>query len=80
MATRKAAEPAKTPTRATSSTTRPRRARDSRSRDIIVAAADRVVEREGLDRLTFQVIGQELAPTRPRSTGTSATRTSCSSP
>ncbi|MFS6530325.1 helix-turn-helix domain-containing protein [Microbacterium aurugineum] len=60
MATRKAAEPAKTPTRATSSTTRPRRARDSLSRDIIVAAADRVVEREGLDRLTFQAIGEEL--------------------
>jgi AcrR family transcriptional regulator len=39
---------------------RPRRARDSLSRDIIVAAADAVVQREGLDRLTFQAIGEEL--------------------
>ena len=60
MATRKAADPAKTPARAKSTTARPRRARDSLSRDIIVAAADRVVEREGLDRLTFQAIGEEL--------------------
>jgi AcrR family transcriptional regulator len=61
MATRKSAESAKTPARAKSTTTaRPRRARDSLSRDIIVAAADRVVERDGLDRLTFQAIGEEL--------------------
>ena len=60
MATRKAADPAKTPARAKSTTARPRRARDSLSREIIVAAADRVVEREGLDRLTFQAIGEEL--------------------
>ncbi|MFJ6533492.1 TetR/AcrR family transcriptional regulator [Microbacterium sp. NPDC091662] len=61
MATRKTAESAKTPARAKSTTTaRPRRARDSLSREIIVAAADRVVEREGLDRLTFQAIGEEL--------------------
>jgi AcrR family transcriptional regulator len=39
---------------------RPRRARDSLSREIIVAAADAVVQREGLDRLTFQAIGEEL--------------------
>lgn len=39
---------------------RPRRPRDSLSREIIVAAADRVVQREGLDRLTFQTIGEEL--------------------
>lgn len=39
---------------------RPRRARDSLSRDIIVAAADAVVQRDGLDRLTFQAIGEEL--------------------
>lgn len=60
MATRKAAESAKTPSRAKSTAARPRRARDSLSRDIIVAAADRVVERDGLDRLTFQAIGEEL--------------------
>lgn len=41
-------------------TTRPRRARDSLSREIIVAAADAVVQRDGLDRLTFQAIGEEL--------------------
>lgn len=47
---------------ATSSTkpARKRRARDSLSREIIVAAADAVVQREGLDRLTFQTIGEEL--------------------
>jgi AcrR family transcriptional regulator len=39
---------------------RPRRARDSLSREIIVAAADAVVQRDGLDRLTFQAIGEEL--------------------
>ena len=59
MATRKATESAKAPA-AAKGTSRPRRARDSLSRDIIVAAADRVVEREGLDRLTFQAIGEEL--------------------
>ncbi len=60
MATRKAAGQAKAPTRTIGTPARPRRARDSLSRDIIVAAADRVVEREGLDRLTFQAIGEEL--------------------
>ena len=40
---------------------RPRRPRDSLSREIIIAAADAVVQREGLERLTFQSIGQELA-------------------
>lgn len=59
MATRKATESAKAPA-AAKGASRPRRARDSLSRDIIVAAADRVVEREGLDRLTFQAIGEEL--------------------
>lgn len=61
MATRKDASPATTKKTATSAKgSRPRRARDSLSRDIIVAAADRVVERDGLDRLTFQAIGEEL--------------------
>jgi len=65
MATRKAADPAKKPAatsaaKTTTATGRPRRARDSLSREIIVAAADRVVERDGLDRLTFQSIGEEL--------------------
>ena len=60
MATRKAADPATAPSRGKAASPRPRRARDSLSRDIIVAAADRVVEREGLDRLTFQSIGEEL--------------------
>lgn len=41
-------------------TTRARRARDSLSREIIVTAADAVVQRDGLDRLTFQAIGEEL--------------------
>lgn len=59
MATRKATASAKAPASAKGAA-RPRRARDSLSRDIIVAAADRVVEREGLDRLTFQSIGEEL--------------------
>src|SRR5690606_30313822 len=39
---------------------RERRARDSLSRDIIVAAAERVVLRDGLEGLTFQAIGEEL--------------------
>lgn len=39
---------------------KPRRKRDSLSRDIIVAAAQAVAEREGLDGLTFQAIGAEL--------------------
>lgn len=51
----------KSPTKkSASTTTRPRRARDSLSREIIVAAADAVVQRDGLDRLTFQTIGEEL--------------------
>lgn len=45
---------------ATKKSSRPRKARDSLSREIIIAAADAVVEREGLDRLTFQMIGKEL--------------------
>lgn len=44
----------------TTPTRRPRRARDSLSRDLIVAAAETVVERDGLDGLTFQAIGEEL--------------------
>lgn len=39
---------------------RPRLARDSLSREIIVAAAEKIVERDGLDRLTFQSLGEEL--------------------
>ncbi|MFJ4223654.1 TetR/AcrR family transcriptional regulator [Microbacterium sp. NPDC089695] len=61
MATRKDASPAATKKATTSAkASRPRRARDSLSREIIVAAAARVVERDGLDRLTFQSIGEEL--------------------
>lgn len=44
----------------TTRTTRSRRARDSLSREIIVSAAEAVVNRDGLDRMTFQSIGQEL--------------------
>ena len=40
---------------------RRRRARDSLSREIIVAAAENVVLRDGLEGLTFQAIGEELA-------------------
>jgi AcrR family transcriptional regulator len=39
---------------------RPRRARDSLSRELIVEAAEKVVDRDGLDGLTFQAIGEEL--------------------
>jgi AcrR family transcriptional regulator len=39
---------------------RVRRPRDSLSREIIVAAAATVAERDGLERLTFQAIGAEL--------------------
>ncbi|GAA1936036.1 hypothetical protein GCM10009775_29890 [Microbacterium aoyamense] len=46
--------------KASTAPTRKRRARDSLSREIIVAAADAVVQRDGLDRLTFQAIGEEL--------------------
>lgn len=57
MATQKAPSTRST---AAAKAPRPRRARDSLSRDIIVAAADAVVQRDGLDRLTFQAIGEEL--------------------
>lgn len=60
MATRKPDGTATRSAQKAAPAARPRRARDSLSRDIIVAAADRVVEREGLDRLTFQAIGEEL--------------------
>lgn len=39
---------------------RPRRPRDSLNRAVIVEAAIRIVERDGLDGLTFQALGQEL--------------------
>lgn len=52
--------PGETGRAATKKSPRARRARDSLSREIIIAAADAVVEREGLDRLTFQTIGEEL--------------------
>lgn len=39
---------------------RTRRARDSLSKDVIVAAARRVALREGIDGLTFQALGNEL--------------------
>lgn len=44
----------------TTRTVRGRRARDSLSRELIVAAAETVANRDGLDRMTFQSIGQEL--------------------
>ena len=59
MRWRPKAEAAK-PARQGATPSGPRRARDSLSREIIVAAADAVVERDGLDRLTFQSIGEEL--------------------
>lgn len=46
---------------ASASTGRKRRARDSLSRDVIVAAAEEIALREGLDRLTFQAIGEKLS-------------------
>lgn len=61
VATTKSAKAAQKPAKAgTSKGTRTRRARDSLSREIIVAAAEAVVQRDGLDRLTFQSIGEEL--------------------
>lgn len=57
MADRKSGETASAGAR---SATRPRRARDSLSRDIIVAAAEHVAERDGMGGLTFQAIGEEL--------------------
>lgn len=50
------AKPAKAPAKGG----RPRRARDSLSRELIIAAAEEVVQRDGLDRLTFQAIGEKL--------------------
>lgn len=58
--TKTTAKPAKAAKTASAKGGRPRRARDSLSREIIVAAADAVVQRDGLDRLTFQAIGEEL--------------------
>ncbi|MBU2668148.1 TetR/AcrR family transcriptional regulator [Actinoplanes bogorensis] len=39
---------------------RPRRARDSLSRDVIIQAAKTVAVRSGLEGLTFQALGEEL--------------------
>lgn len=39
---------------------RPRRARDSLNRETILAAAEKIALRDGLDALTFQEIGDEL--------------------
>lgn len=39
---------------------RPRKPRDSLNRGVIVEAAIRIVERDGLDGLTFQALGKEL--------------------
>lgn len=39
---------------------RPRKPRDSLNRAVIIEAAIRIVERDGLDGLTFQALGQEL--------------------
>ena len=46
--------------KSTSTKGRTRRARDSLSREIIVAAAEKVAQRDGIDGLTFQAIGDEL--------------------
>lgn len=43
------------------SSSRPRKARDSLSPEIILKAAETVAERDGLDNLTFQAIGKELS-------------------
>jgi AcrR family transcriptional regulator len=40
---------------------RPRRPRDSLNREVILDAALRIAERDGLDGLTFRALGQELA-------------------
>ncbi|WP_218041318.1 TetR/AcrR family transcriptional regulator [Acrocarpospora macrocephala] len=40
--------------------TRPRRARDSLNREMILAAAEKIALRDGLDGLTFQELGAEL--------------------
>lgn len=39
---------------------RPRRARDSLNREVILAAAEKIALRDGLDALTFQELGTEL--------------------
>ena len=39
---------------------RPRRARDSLNREVILEAAVRIAERDGLDGLTFLALGQQL--------------------
>jgi AcrR family transcriptional regulator len=39
---------------------RKRRARDSLSRELIVAAAEEIAQQEGLEKLTFQAIGEKL--------------------
>lgn len=46
--------------RASATAVRPRKPRDSLNRGVIVEAAIRIVERDGLDGLTFQALGQEL--------------------
>lgn len=54
MSTPKPAEAAST------SSGRKRRARDSLSRELIVAAAEEIAQRDGLEKLTFQAIGEKL--------------------
>lgn len=56
MSTSKATSKVKT----TKPAQKPRRPRDSLSRELIIEAAERVAHRDGLDRLTFQSIGKEL--------------------
>lgn len=46
--------------RASAAPPRPRKPRDSLNRGVIVEAAIRIAERDGLDGLTFQALGQEL--------------------
>ncbi len=48
------------PAKSTAKTAKSRRPRDSLSRETILAAAETIAERDGLNGLTFQAIGDEL--------------------
>ena len=49
------------------------------TRQAIVEAALRVLDRDGMDALSMRKVGKSSAPERPRSIGTSGTRKSCCS-
>nr|QQZ50481.1 TetR family transcriptional regulator [Phenylobacterium glaciei] len=55
----------------------PAKLRPQLSPDLVVEAAAKVLERDGIDGLTMRAVAAELKVKRRPSTGTSPTRTPC---